>query len=158
RAGTVHLCGTVEDMRRAEDAVARSQHAEWPMMLVGDPATQDPSRLSPGGLRPLWTYVHVPRGSTLDVRDAADAQLERFAPGFRDRVVGARVVPAAQMQEHNTSLLGGDIAGGAISLWRMVARPSAVPDPYRVADDVYLCSGSTPPGPGVHGMSGLYAA
>ncbi|MGD8149132.1 phytoene desaturase family protein [Ornithinimicrobium sp. Y1694] len=157
-AGTVHVCGTVEDMRRAESLVAEGRHAERPMVLVSDPAAHDTSRLGARGLRPLWTYAHVPGGSDRDVRAEVDAQVERFAPGFRDLVVDAVVTPASRMSTHNASYPGGDISGGLISLWRMVARPTPSWDPYRVARDVWLCSASTPPGPGVHGMSGLHAA
>lgn len=158
RAGTVHVGGTVEQMRQAEAEVAAGRHAGRPMVLTSDPAAHDPGRVGEGGLRPLWTYAHVPRGSDRDVRAEVDAQLERFAPGFRDVVVDAVVTPASHMSAHNASLVDGDISGGAISLWRMVARPSLRPDPYAVAPGVWLCSASVPPGPGVHGMSGYAAA
>lgn len=158
RAGTVHVGGTVAQMRQAEAEVAADRHAARPMMLVSDPAVHDPDRLGRTGLRPLWAYAHVPRGSTRDVRAEADVQLERFAPGFRDLVVDCVVTPAARMVEHNAAYPGGDISGGAISLWRMVARPGPAVDPYAVAPGVWLCSASTPPGPGVHGMSGYHAA
>lgn len=158
RAGTVHVGGSVADMIEAESEVAAGRHAERPVLLVSDPALHDPTRLGRSGLRPLWAYAHVPHGSTLDVREAAERQLERFAPGFRDLVVDAVVTPASQLAGHNASLVGGDISGGAINMWRMVARPSARLDPYAVAPGVYLGSSSTPPGPGVHGMSGVHAA
>lgn len=158
RAGTVHVCGTVEQMRRAEAEVAAGRHADRPMVLVSDPAAHDPGRLGRTGLRPLWAYAHVPRGSARDVRPEVERQLERFAPGFRDVVVDAVVTPAARMAEHNASYPGGDISGGLISMFRMVARPTLRWDPYRVAPGVWLCSGSVPPGPGVHGMGGHHAA
>lgn len=158
RAGTVHLGGPVAEQRRAEAAVASGRHAEAPVGLLSDPASHDPGRLGASGLRPLWVYVHVPRGSTRDVRPQVEAQLERWAPGFRDVVVDVAVTPAARMSDHNVAYPGGDISGGAISLWRMVARPTARLDPYAVAPGVWLCSQSTPPGPGVHGMPGWYAA
>lgn len=158
RAGTVHLCGDVEDMRRAEAEVAAGRHADRPMMLVSDPVPVDPGRQGRSGLRPLWVYAHVPRGSSRDVRPEAEAQLERFAPGFRDLVEDCVVTPASRMAEHNAAYPDGDISGGAISLWHMVSRPTMRPDPYAVAPGVWLCSASTPPGPGVHGMSGLHAA
>ena len=158
RAGTVHVGGTVAQMRLAEAEIAAGRHAQRPMMLVSDPASHDPGRAGAGGLRPLWAYAHVPHGSTLDVRAQADAQLERFAPGFRDLVVDCVVTPASRMAEHNVAYPGGDISGGLISMWRMVARPTPTPDPYAVAPGVWLCSASTPPGPGVHGMSGFHAA
>lgn len=158
RAGTVHVCGTVAQMRRAEAEVAAGRHAAQPMVLVSDPAAHDPGRLGAGGLRPLWVYAHVPRGSGRDVRPEVEAQLERFAPGFRDVVVDAVVTPASRMAEHNASHPAGDISGGLISMWRMVARPTPTWDPYRIAPGVWLCSSSVPPGPGVHGMGGLHAA
>lgn len=158
RAGTVHVGGSVAQMREAEAAVAEGRHAERPVMLLSDPALHDAGRLGRSGLRPLWAYAHVPWGSTLDVRAAAERQLERFAPGFRDLVVDVQVIPAAELAGHNASLVGGDIAGGAVTMWRMIARPTAYPDPYAIAPGVYLGSSSTPPGPGVHGMSGLHAA
>lgn len=138
--------------------MAAGRHAQRPMLLVSDPAAHDPSRLGASGLRPLWVYAHVPRGSARDVSAEVDAQLERFAPGFGDLVVDRVVTPASRMAAHNAAYVDGDISGGAISMWRMVARPSLRRDPYAVAPGVWLCSASTPPGPGVHGMSGYHAA
>ena len=158
RAGTVHVGGTVAQMREAEAEVTSGRHAARPMMLVSDPAVHDAGRLGARALRPLWVYAHVPRGSDRDVRPEADAQLERFAPGFRDLVVDCAVTPAARMSAHNESLVDGDISGGAVTMWRMVARPGPRPDPYALAPGVWLCSASAPPGPGVHGMSGYHAA
>lgn len=158
RAGTVHVAGEVAELRTAEAAVAAGRHAEYPVVLLSDPAQHDSSRLGADGLRPVWAYAHVPIGSTVDVRSAVERQMERFAPGFSDLVVDCLVTPAAEMSGHNIAYPGGDIAGGLISMWRMVARPSLAPDPYAVAPGVYLCSQSTPPGPGVHGMSGVHAA
>ncbi len=158
RAGTVHVGGTVAQMREAEAEVASGRHAARPTMLVSDPVVHDPARLGAGGLRPLWAYAHVPRGSDRDVRAEADAQLERFAPGFRDLVVDCAVTPAARMSTHNASLVAGDISGGSVTMWRMLARPGPRPDPYALAPGVWLCSSSAPPGPGVHGMSGHHCA
>ena len=158
RAGTVHVAGTVEQARAAEAEVAAGRHAELPVLLVSDPAAHDPGREGPSGLRPLWVYAHVPHGSTRDVRASAEAQLERFAPGFRDVVVDCLVTPAAELAGHNAGYPGGDISGGLITMWHMVARPTLRLDPYAVAPGVWLCSASTPPGPGVHGMSGFHAA
>jgi len=158
RAGTVHVGGTRAQMAAAEAAVAAGRHAERPMVLVSDPTVVDPSRRA-GDLRPLWTYAHVPAGSTLDVTEAITAQIERFAPGFRDVVVTSRCVPAARMSEHNANYVGGDISAGAVNIWRVIARPTARLDPYATGlEGVYLCSASTPPGPGVHGLGGWYAA
>jgi phytoene dehydrogenase-like protein len=128
------------------------------MVLVSDPVVVDPTR-EVGGLRPVWTYAHVPHGSDVDVTEAVLAQLERFAPGVRDLVVAARCTPASRMAEHNQNLVGGDIAAGATTMRQMIARPTARLDPYAVGvEGTYLCSASTPPGPGVHGMAGWYAA
>ncbi|MCB7136912.1 phytoene desaturase family protein [Cellulosimicrobium marinum] len=158
RAGTVHLGGTRAEMVRAESDVAAGRHAERPVVLLSDPTVVDPGRAA-GGLRPLWTYAHVPAGSTRDVTEDVVAQVERFAPGFRDVVVASRSTPAAELARHDENYVGGDIAGGAVSLRQMLARPTARLDPYAVGlDGVYLCSASTPPGPGVHGLGGWYAA
>lgn len=157
-AGTVHVGGSRGDMARAEAQVARGVLPERPMVLFSDPVVADPSR-EVGGLRPAWSYAHVPAGSTADVAEAVTAQIERFAPGFRDLVVVARCVPAAQMQQHNENYVRGDIAAGVVSAWGMVARPRLALDPYAAGiPGVYLCSASTGPGPGVHGMGGWHAA
>jgi phytoene dehydrogenase-like protein len=157
RASTVHVGGTRAELVAAEDSVAHGLHADHPVVLVSDPSVADPSRPR-GPLRPLWTYAHVPAGSPEDVTEAVTRQIERFAPGFRDVVVGSRCIPAAQMERHNQNYPGGDISAGAATMWQMVARPTLAPDPYQVAEGLYLCSASTPPGPGVHGMGGWHAA
>jgi len=158
RAGTVHVGGTRAEMAHAEAEVHAGRHAERPVCLVSDPTVVDAGRAH-GGLRPLWTYTHVPAGSDVDVTEAVVAHIERYAPGFRDVVVASRCVPASRMSHHNANLVGGDIAAGAVDLRRMFARPTADIDPYAVgADGVYLCSAATPPGPGVHGLGGWFAA
>lgn len=157
RASTVHVGGTRAEMVIAEDTVANGLHADRPVVLVSDPSVADPGRLR-GSKRPLWTYAHVPAGSTEDVTEAVTRQIERFAPGFRDVVVGSRCIPAAQMERHNENYPGGDISAGAATMWQMISRPTLAPDPYQVGEGVYLCSASTPPGPGVHGMGGWHAA
>lgn len=158
RAGTVHLGGTRDQVVAAERAVARGRHAEHPLTLLSDPAALDAGRAS-GGRRPVWAYAHVPAGSDVDPTEAVLGQVERFAPGFRDTVVAAHAIPAAQLAEHDANLVGGDISGGAISLLRMFTRPTPRWDPFDAGvPGVYLCSASTPPGPGVHGLSGWYAA
>lgn len=158
RAGTVHVGGSRADMARAEADVARGVHAAQPMVLLSDPAVVDETRIV-GGLRPLWTYAHVPAGSTVDPTEMVTAQIERFAPGFRDVIVASRGVPAARMSEHNANYVGGDIASGAVTMWQMFARPTPRLDPYATGvPGAYLCSSSTPPGPGVHGLGGWYAA
>ncbi|WP_448070877.1 phytoene desaturase family protein [Georgenia yuyongxinii] len=157
-AGTVHLGGTRAEMAAAEAEVAAGRHAERPMSLVSDPTVADPSR-EVGGLRPLWTYAHVPAGSDVDITETMTTHIERYAPGFRDVVVTSRCIPASQMWRHNASYTGGDIASGAITMWRMFARPRVAWNVYDGGvPGVYLCSQSTAPGPGVHGMSGWHAA
>ncbi len=157
RAGTVHVGGTRAEMTAAEADVAAGRHAQRPVLLASDPTVVDPGRAA-GGLRPLWTYAHVPAGSDLDLTEAVTAHLERYAPGFRDVVVASRCIPAARMSEHNANYVGGDISAGAVTLWQAFARPTPRADPYRIGAEVYLCSAATPPGPGVHGLSGWFAA
>lgn len=158
RAGTVHLGGTRAEVSAAEAQVAAGRLPDRPVVLVSDPSVADPAR-ERGGRRPLWTYAHVPAGSTADVTERVTAQLDRFAPGFRDLVVDVRCVPAARMVEHNANLEGGDIAGGAVTMGRVVAGPTGRWDPYSLGvPGVYLCSSATPPAPGVHGMNGWHAA
>ena len=157
-AGTQHLGGTRAQMARAEAQVAAGRVPEHPVTLVSDPSVADPSRIH-GGLRPLWAYAHVPAGDTTDPTELVTRQIERFAPGFRDLVVAAQGIPAAEMPAHNPSLVGGDISMGRVTMAGMIARPTARLDPYRLAETGwYLCSSATPPGPGVHGMSGWHAA
>lgn len=158
RAGTIHVGGTLAEMAQAEAAVAAGRHAERPMILSSDPAVFDSGRIV-GGLRPFWTYAHVPAGSTVDVGDAVQAQVERFAPGFGDVVVARRTIPAAEMSEHNANYIDGDIAAGKVNVWQLFARPVPRWNPYATPlDGVYLCSQSTPPGPAVHGLCGYNAA
>ena len=157
-AGTVHLGGSRAQMARAESDTSAGRHSDTPVMLLSQPTVVDASRFGPHGERPLWTYAHVPNGSTRDVTALAIAQIERFAPGFRDVVIGSRCIPASEMSSHNANYVGGDIAAGKVSMYRIVARPVPRWDPYRTSiDNVYLCSASTPPGPGVHGMPGVHA-
>ncbi|MCT1776151.1 NAD(P)/FAD-dependent oxidoreductase [Brachybacterium sp. p3-SID957] len=158
RACTQHLGGTREQMARAEAQVQLGRMPQQPVTLVSDPSVADPSRAR-DGLRPLWAYAHVPAGDPTDPTELVTAQIERFAPGFRDVVVASRGISAADMAQHNPSLVGGDIAMGRVTMWDMVARPTPSWDPYRLGETGwYLCSAATPPGPGVHGMSGWHAA
>lgn len=157
-AGTVHLGGTREQVAAAENAVSRGEHPEHPYVLVSQPSTFDPTR-APEGMHTLWTYTHVPAGSTADASTAVIRQIERFAPGFRDTIIATSSLTAVQMEEHNPNYPGGDIAAGMPSLWQLAKRPVLSPDPWRTAiPDVYLCGASTSPGPGVHGMPGWLAA
>jgi len=157
-AGTVHVGGTRADMARAEALVARGEHVDLPMTLVSDPTVVDGSRLA-HGRRPLWTYAHVPKGSTVDVTEAVTRHIERYAPGFRDVVVASRCTPAARLSDHDENYVDGDISAGAASIRQLFARPTRRLDPYFSGrSGVYLCSASTPPGPGVHGLGGWFAA
>lgn len=159
QAPTLHLGGTREQMARAEADIAAGRHAQWPMVLAASPHIADSGRIDAGGRRPFWTYAHVPSGSTVDATEAVTAVVEQFAPAFRDIVVAVRGVPAARMADHNANYVGGDIAVGANSVWRAVAGPTPRLNPWRTPiPKVYLCSAATPPGAGVHGMSGYYAA
>jgi phytoene dehydrogenase-like protein len=127
-------------------------------VLLVQPSLFDPTR-APAGKHTLWAYSHVPNGSTFDMTDRIEAQIERFAPGFRDRVLARAVTPPRELQRHNPNLVGGDITGGAQTLWQAFARPVASLNPYATpVKGLYLCSSSTPPGGGVHGMCGYHAA
>ena len=158
-APTLHLGGTREQMARAEADIAAGRHAQWPMVLSASPHVADPGRIDDRGRRPFWTYAHVASGSTADATEAVTGIVERFAPGFRDIVVAARAVPAARLADHNANYVGGDIGVGGNSAWRAIAGPTPRLDPWRTPiPRVYLCSAATPPGGGVHGMAGYYAA
>jgi phytoene dehydrogenase-like protein len=159
QAPTFHLGGTREQMARAEADIAAGRHAQWPMVLAASPHVADSGRIDASGRRPFWTYAHVPSGSTVDATEAVTAIVERFAPGFRDIVLAARAVPAARMADHNANYVGGDIGMGGNSAWRAIAGPTPRLNPWRTSiPKVYLCSAATPPGGGVHGMAGYYAA
>jgi len=157
-AGTLHLGGTLAEITRSEADVAAGRHPGRPYCIVAQPGVVDPSR-APEGKHTLWGYCHVPSGSTADMADRIEAQIERFAPGFRDLVLAREVRTAADLEKHNPNYVGGDINGGAGTLRQTVFRPTSRWHPYRTAlDGVYLCSASTPPGGGVHGMCGVGAA
>ncbi|MTD43823.1 FAD-dependent oxidoreductase [Conexibacter sp. W3-3-2] len=157
-AGTVHVCGDWRETAAAERMTCRGEMPERPYVLVCQQSLADPSRAN-GDLHPLYAYAHVPSGYTGDATAAIEAQIERFAPGFRDRIVGRHVRSAVAMQEHNVNYVGGDIVTGANDPLQMVFRPRATLDPYATGiDGVYLCSAATPPGAGAHGMCGYNAA
>ena len=159
QAPTLHLGGTREQMAQAEAEIAAGRHADRPMVLASVPHVADPGRIDSQGRRPFWTYAHVPPNSTLDATAVVTDVVERFAPGFRDVVVAARAVPAAQMSDHNANYVGGDISVGGNSTWRAIAGPTPRVNPWSTPiPRVYLCSAATPPGAGVHGMAGYYAA
>ncbi|MFD6163201.1 phytoene desaturase family protein [Nocardia sp. NPDC060256] len=158
RAGTLHLVGTRAEAMAAERAVAAGQHAERPYVLSIQPGVVDPTR-APAGQHTFYTYAHVPNGSSRDISETIITQVERFAPGFRDLILAKHVYTAAEMPAHNANYIGGDISAGAMTLRQFAFRPTARWNPYATPlPGVYLCSSSTPPGPGVHGMSGLHAA
>lgn len=160
-SATVHVGGTAPEILAAEREVASGRHAERPFVLVAQPDVADPTRRH-GDLRPLWAYCHVPNGSDVDASPSIERQLDRFAPGWRDRVVAKRVLTAEHSEQTNPNLVGGDIAAGIMSLGQVLLGPRrrrAAISPYRTnLDGVFLCSSSCPPGPGVHGMPGWHAA
>ncbi|MER8182729.1 NAD(P)/FAD-dependent oxidoreductase [Kitasatospora sp. NPDC094015] len=158
RAGTVHLGGSEQEIFRAERLVADGVRPPDPFVLVVDPAVTDPGRAA-GRLRPVWAYAHVPHGDPADPVELVTRRIERWAPGFRDTVVASRGLSAAQLELYNPNYVGGDIAAGALTLRQSVLRPAPRWNPYRTPlPGTYLCSASTPPGPGVHGMCGFLAA
>jgi phytoene dehydrogenase-like protein len=157
-AGTVHLGGTFEEIARSEHDVVNGRHPASPYVLLAQQTLFDSTR-APAGIHAVWGYCHVPNGSTVDMSDRIEAQVERFAPGFRDRILGRHVVTAASMPNDNENYVGGDINGGAGDLRQLIARPNWGLHPWRTpVDGVWICSASTPPGGGVHGMGGLHAA
>ena len=158
RAGTVHLGGTFEEVVAGEEEVARGGHPERPFVLLVQATVADASR-SPEGKHTGWAYCHVPNGSTRDMTAAIEAQVERFAPGFGERVIARCAMDSTEVERGNPNYVGGDINGGLQSMTQLFTRPVARPVPYSTPiDGVYLCSSSTPPGGGVHGMGGYWAA
>lgn len=156
---TVHLGGSRAHMAAAERAIAAGHHAERPMTLAALPHLVDPSRIDAQGRRPLWTYAHVPAGSTVDVTETVVRLFEEAAPGFRDLVLATRAVPAAEMSRHNANYVGGDIIVGGATLKGAIIGPTLRANPFTTPiPRAYLCSSATPPGTGVHGMCGYYAA
>jgi phytoene dehydrogenase-like protein len=158
QAGTVHVGGAIAEVSRSEAEVNAGRHPDRPFCLVAQPGVADSSR-APGGHQTLWGYCHVPAGSAVDLTSRIEAQIERFAPGFRDRILARSVRTAADLERYNPSYVGGDITAGAGTLLQTIGRPALRWNPYRTPiSGVYLCSASTPPGAGVHGMCGLWAA
>jgi phytoene dehydrogenase-like protein len=161
RAGTVHVGGTIDEIQAAEQEVDAGRHPDRPFLLTVQHTRFDPSR-APEGRHTLWAYCHVPNGSTVDMTKALEAQIERFAPGFGDVIVARHTTNPAELERYNRNYVGGDIAGGANDGLQLFLRPRLGLDPYFVAERdgrrVYLCSASTPPGGGVHGMCGFHAA
>jgi phytoene dehydrogenase-like protein len=158
QAGTVHLGGTLDEIAASERAVWRGEHPERPYVLFVQQTPFDPTR-APAGKHTAWAYCHVPHGSTADMTGRIEAQIERFAPGFRGRILARSTRTAAEMAAYNPNYIGGDINGGVQDLRQLYTRPVASPNPYATpGDGIYLCSSSTPPGGGVHGMCGYWAA
>ena len=157
-AGTLHLGGTLEEIAESEHQVAQGRHPERPFVLVAQQSLFDRSR-APENQQTLWAYCHVPHGSDRDMTESIEEQIERFAPGFRGCVLARHTAGASALERSNPNLIGGDINGGAADLWQLIARPVVSPKPYRTPiHGIYLCSSSTPPGGGVHGMCGYHAA
>ena len=158
RAGTIHLGGTLEEIAAAERDIAHGKLPERPFVLVAQQSLFDQTR-GPHGQHTLWAYAHVPFDCNVDVSEKIEAQIERFAPGFRDCILARHKTGTTELEKSNPNLAGGDISGGAANLWQLIARPVFSQTPYRTPlRGVYLCSSSTPPGGGVHGMCGYHAA
>lgn len=158
RAGTVHCGGPLEEIAAGERDVNRGRMPERPFVLVSQQYLADPER-SQGDVHPVWAYAHVPNGYTGDAEDAVIAQIERFAPGLRERIVGRSVRTTAEIAAQNANYIGGDIITGANTPWQVVIRPRLALDPYATGiPGVFICSAATPPGAGVHGMNGYNAA
>ncbi len=158
RAGTVHLGGTLEEIAAAEAAAHAGRMPEQPFVLVGQQYLADPTR-SRGDIHPVWAYAHVPHGYDGDAREAVLGQLERFAPGVRDRILATHAAGPAELERGNPNYVGGDISTGASDPRQIVFRPRVALDPYATGiPGVYLCSAATPPGAGVHGLGGFHAA
>ncbi len=157
-AGTVHLGGTLDEISAGERAVADGKHPERPFVLLAQQSLFDPTR-APEGKHTVWAYCHVPNGSTFDMTERIEAQIERFAPGFRDRILARSVSSPQDLERQNANLIGGDINGGLMDLWQLFTRPTPRLVPYAVpVKGLYICSSSTPPGGAVHGLCGYFAA
>jgi phytoene dehydrogenase-like protein len=158
RAGTVHIGNTIEEITLSEKLSWQGKHAEKPFVLLAQQSLFDSSR-APEGKHTAWAYCHVPNGSVTDMTEAIERQVERFAPGFRERILAKHVMNTAQIEAYNPNYIGGDINGGVIDLGQIFTRPALRSSPYRTSvKGLYLCSSSTPPGGGVHGMCGYHAA
>ncbi|HEX6925628.1 MAG TPA: NAD(P)/FAD-dependent oxidoreductase [Longimicrobiaceae bacterium] len=158
RAATVHLAGRLEEVSESQRKPLRGEHPERPYVLLTQPSLADPTR-APPGKHTAWAYCHVPNGSTFDMSERIEAQIERFAPGFRDLVLARSTLNTRQLQALNANLVGGDVNGGAGTVDQLIFRPLLSPDPYATpVPGLWICSASTPPGGGVHGMCGYNAA
>lgn len=158
RAGTLHLGGTMVEIAHAERAVWQGSHPDRPFVVFSQPSLFDPSR-APSGLHTAWAYCHVPNGSGFDMTDRIESQVERFAPGFRGRVLKRNSRSAVALEQYNPNYVGGDINGGVQDIGQLLSRPAQVLNPYSIpSSNIFICSSSTPPGGGVHGMCGYWAA
>ncbi|WP_158995784.1 NAD(P)/FAD-dependent oxidoreductase [Mucilaginibacter sp. L196] len=158
KAGTIHIGNTIDEITLAEQQTWDGQHPEKPFVLLAQQSVFDPSR-APEGKHTAWAYCHVPNGSKLDMTSAIENQIERFAPGFKDLILAKHTMSPAQMEEYNPNYIGGDINGGVIDIGQLFTRPALRWSPYKTsAKGIYICSASTPPGGGVHGMCGYNAA
>jgi phytoene dehydrogenase-like protein len=158
QAGTVHLGNTLAEITQSEQMTWEGKHPERPFVLLAQQSLFDATR-APAGKHAAWAYCHVPHGSETNMTEAIEKQVERFAPGFRDLILGRHVMNTAQMQAYNPNYIGGDINGGTINISQLFTRPALRLSPYKTsAKGLYICSASTPPGGGVHGMCGYHAA
>jgi phytoene dehydrogenase-like protein len=154
QTATVHVGGTFEEVEAAERSVFRGEHPERPFILLAQQSLFDDTR-APEGKHTAWGYCHVPNGSTVDMTEAIEGQIERFAPGFRDRILGRHTRNPIQYQAHNPNLIGGDIGGGGFGIKKVLQMGTK--RPYALGGGVFLCSSAAPPGAGVHGMCGYHA-
>ena len=158
RAGTVHIGNTLEEIVASEQTAWNGNHPEKPFVLMAQQSLFDETR-APAGKHTAWAYCHVPNGSTVDMTTTIERQVERFAPGFRERILARHVMNTTQLEDYNANYIGGDINGGVIDLRQLFTRPALRWSPYRTSSKgLYICSSSTPPGGGVHGMCGYNAA
>ena len=158
KAGTIHIGGTFQEIAVSEKAAWNGNHSERPAVILAQQSIVDPQR-APAGQHTGWAYSHVPAGSTRDLTEVIEKQVERFAPGFRERILARHTMNTNTMEELNANYIGGDIGGGANNLSQLFTRPALRSSPYRTSvRGIYLCSASTPPGGGVHGMCGYHAA
>jgi phytoene dehydrogenase-like protein len=158
RAGTVHIGGTMPEIAASERAVTQGEHPEKPFVLVAQQSLFDPSR-APEGKHTAWVYCHVPNGSTFDMTARIELQIERFAPGFRDCILAKNTMTSLDLEHYNANYIGGDISGGVMDVWQYYMRPTIRAVPYTTpAKNIFICSSSTPPGAGVHGLCGYFAA
>jgi phytoene dehydrogenase-like protein len=158
KAGTIHVGGTFEEIADSECAAWDGNHTDKPFVLVAQPTITDPTR-APEGKHVAWAYCHVPSGSTKDRLDIINAQIERFAPGFRDTILATHTMNCAEMESYNANYIGGDVIGGVTDMMQLFTRPVGLLNPYATPNpSIFICSASTPPGGGVHGMCGYWAA